>query len=165
MGEERELTLRPIGRVVRGRPWSERVCPGQGGRGEGETAEIEIDPAWAEALHGIEGFSHIWVVWWLDRFDYPPTSLRVRPEGRQEMPLLGLFATRSPHRPCPIAITAVRLLEHQGTRLSVRGLDASVDTPIFDIKPYLRRGDLIPDAKMPNWLEQLWNIHDEEREE
>ena len=158
MGEGRRLTLRPIGRVVEG-------YPRQGGadvREEG-SAEIEIDVAWAEALDGIDGFSHIWVVWWPDRFEEPPTSPRVHPEGREEMPLVGLFATRSPHRPCPIAITAVRLLERRGTRLRVQGLDASLGTPIFDIKPYLRRGDLIPEATMPDWLEHLWRIHDEER--
>jgi tRNA (Thr-GGU) A37 N-methylase len=79
------------------------------------------------------------------------------------MPLVGLFATRSPHRPCPIAITAVRLLAHEGTVLRVEGLDACEGTPILDIKPYLRRGDLIPEAKAPDWLEELWRIHDEER--
>jgi tRNA (Thr-GGU) A37 N-methylase len=81
------------------------------------------------------------------------------------MPLRGIFATRSPRRPNPIAITAVRLLERQGARLRVQGLDAYQGTPILDLKPYLRRGDLIPEAAMPAWLEQLWRIHDEERED
>jgi tRNA-Thr(GGU) m(6)t(6)A37 methyltransferase TsaA len=157
MGEGRKLILHPIGQV--GNP---HVVEDPSLR-EG-TAEIEIDAAWAEALDGIEGFSHIWVVWWLDRFEEPPVSPRVRPEGRQEMPEVGLFATRSPHRPCPIAITAVRLQEHYGAKLLVQGLDASPGTPVFDIKPYLRRGDLIPEATMPDWLERLWRIHDEERE-
>jgi tRNA-Thr(GGU) m(6)t(6)A37 methyltransferase TsaA len=158
MGGERELTLRPIGLVVEGRPG-----PDQGDRWEEGVAEIEIDAAWVGALDGIEGFSHIWVVWWLDRFEDPPIALRVHPEGRAEMPLVGLFATRSPHRPCPIAMTVVRLLEHEGPRLHVRGLDAYEGTPVLDIKPYLGRGDLIPEATMPDWLEQLWRIHDAER--
>jgi tRNA-Thr(GGU) m(6)t(6)A37 methyltransferase TsaA len=148
MGSERELTLRPIGSVVEG---------GQ------ESAEIEIDAAWAEALDGIEDFSHIWILWWLDRFETPPTSPRVHPERREELPLVGLFATRSPHRPCPIAMTAVRLVKRQGRRLQVGGLEAYTGTPVLDIKPYLRRGDLIPEASMPAWLEQLWEIHDRER--
>jgi tRNA (Thr-GGU) A37 N-methylase len=80
------------------------------------------------------------------------------------MPLVGLFATRSPHRPCPIGITAVRLLARQGARLRVEGLDANEGTPVLDIKPYLRRGDLIPEATAPDWLERLWRMHDEERE-
>jgi tRNA-Thr(GGU) m(6)t(6)A37 methyltransferase TsaA len=166
MGEAAELTLRPIGQVVEGRSWSGQ--PGrkaQGKPGDEEWAEIEIDPDWSEALDGIEGFSHIWVVWWLDRFETPPTSHKVHPEGRPEMPLVGLFATRSPRRPCPIAITAVRLLSHQDSRLRVEGLDAVKGTPIFDIKPYLRRGDLIHEATAPDWLVRLWQIHDEERRE
>lgn len=157
MKEEQGLIVRPIGRVVQGLS-SPHCLP----RWEVEEAEIEIDEAWAGALDGIEDFSHIWVVWWLDRVPGPPNSLHVRPERREEMPLVGLFATRSPQRPNPIAITAVRLLRREGTRLRVRGLDACVDTPILDIKPYLRRGDLFPEATVPGWMEELWRIHDKE---
>jgi tRNA-Thr(GGU) m(6)t(6)A37 methyltransferase TsaA len=168
MGEAEGLALQPIGRVVRGRSWSEQASTEPTRRGSDKPhqagwAEIEIDADWEEALDGIEGFSHIWVVWWLDRFEAPPTSHKVHPEGRPEMPLVGLFATRSPHRPCPIGITAVRLLAHQGPKLQVEGLDAYEGTPILDIKPYLRRGDLIPEATAPSWLDALWRIHDEER--
>ena len=113
------------------------------------------------ALEGIEEFSHIWVVWWLDQFEGPPSSLQVRPERRAELPLVGLFATRSPHRPNPIAITAVHLLERNGTELRVEGLDACQGTPVLDIKPYLQRGDLIPEASAPSWLQRLWHSHDE----
>ncbi len=158
MDERRELVLRPIGRVVRGRPWPDR---GEGW--EEGIAEIEIEPDWSGALDGIEGFSHIWVVWWLDRFEEPPAALRVHPERRQDLPLLGIFATRSPHRPNPIAMTAVCLLEHDGARLEVQGLDAYEGTPVLDIKPYLRRGDLIAGATMPDWLERLWRIQDQEK--
>jgi tRNA (adenine37-N6)-methyltransferase len=163
MGEGRKLVLDPIGRVSNPHEAENLSLQNEKGDREAGTAEIEIDAAWAEALDGIGEFSHIWVVWWLDRFEEPPTSPRVHPEGRQEMPEVGLFATRSPHRPCAIAITAVRLLEHHGARLLVQGLDALPGTPVLDIKPYLRRGDLIPEATMPDWLERLWRIHDEER--
>ncbi len=168
MGEERGLTLRPIGRVIRGQlcpepGWPERGQPDQDDRWAEEPTEIEIDAAWTEALNGVEGFSHIWLVWWLDRFEEAPTSLHIHPERKQDMPLVGLFATRSPHRPCPIAITVVRLLERRGARLVVQGLDAYQGTPILDIKPYLRRGDLVLDATAPEWLEHLWSRHDEEQ--
>jgi tRNA-Thr(GGU) m(6)t(6)A37 methyltransferase TsaA len=159
LGQDHELTLRPIGRVLQGRPEGD-----SGSNWEKRISEIEIDPAWAEALDGIEAFSHIWIVWWLNRFDEPPTSPHVHPEGRAEMPLVGLFATRSPRRPNPIAMTAVRLLERQGTRIHIEGLDAFEGTPVIDIKPYLRRGDHIPEATMPDWLEKLWSLHDEERD-
>jgi len=144
--------------VVRGRPWP----PGDD-RWEEEEAEIELEPAWAGALDGLEGFSHIWVIWWLDRSEGPLDTLHVRPERRAEMPLVGVLATRSPRRPNPIALTAVRLLARQGARLRVRGLDACQGTPVLDIKPYLRRGDLIAEATAPDWLERLWTIHDQER--
>jgi tRNA-Thr(GGU) m(6)t(6)A37 methyltransferase TsaA len=160
MGKERELTLRRIGRVTKGRP-----CTDRGSGWEEQEAEIEIEPVWAEALEGIEGFSHIWLVWWLDRADTAPAVLQVHPEGRQDVPLMGVFATRSPRRPNPVAMTAVRLLERRGTRLRVQGLDAYEGTSILDIKPYLRRGDLIAEATVPGWLERLWRIHDEERGE
>jgi tRNA (adenine37-N6)-methyltransferase len=158
MEKERELTLRPVGRVTKGRPLTD-----QGGGWEDQEAEIEIDAVWAEALEGIEGFSHIWLVWWLDRSDAAPAVLQVHPEGRQDVPLVGVFATRSPRRPNPVAMTVVRLLERGGSRLLVQGLDAYVGTSILDIKPYLRRGDLIAEATVPGWLERLWRIHDEER--
>jgi tRNA-Thr(GGU) m(6)t(6)A37 methyltransferase TsaA len=158
MSQYRELSLDPVGRVVTGRS---RVATDD--CWEEATAEIEIDAAWARALDGLEEFSHIWVVWWLDRYEEPPDFTHVRPERREEMPLVGIFATRSPRRPNPIAVTAVRLLAHEGSRLRVRGLDAYEGTPVLDIKPYLRRGDLIPEATAPGWLEELWRIHDTER--
>lgn len=148
MDSQRVLTLRPIGYVVKGRPWPTGDEPWQE-----NVSEIEIDASWAEALEGLEGFSHIWILWWLDRFPDPPEVLRVRSGGRPNVPLVGIFATRSPHRPNPIALTPVRLLEREGSRLRVVGLDAVQGTPVLDIKPYLRRGDLIAEATGPRWME------------
>ena len=150
MDRDRRLTLRPIGRVVTGRPQGVR-----GDHWEEQSSEIEIAPTWAEALDGLEEFSHIWILWWLDGFDEPPTSRHVHPEGRANLPQVGLFATRSPHRPNPIAMTAVRLLEHRGDRLRVRGLDAYEGTPILDIKPYTPR-DQKSEARF-GWLENKIN--------
>lgn len=157
MDPTRELVLRPIGRVVEG-----PSCPPEEGWEERE-AWIEIEPAWAGALDGVEGFSHLWLLWWLDRAGAPPTALRVHPERREELPAVGIFATRSPVRPNPLAMTVVALLERRGRRLRVRGLDACQGTLLLDIKPYLRRGDHVPEATMPAWLEQLWASHDAER--
>lgn len=162
MGELRE---RAIGAVTLGLPRPGIPSRGADDQAEARLSEITVDAVWSDALDGIEGFSHIWVLWWIDRFEEPPEMLHVHPEGRSEMPLVGLFATRSPHRPCPIGITAVRLLERTGCRLVVEGLDAFEGTQVLDIKPYLRRGDLIPEAATPEWLERLWQIHDAQREE
>ena len=152
MGQVNELTVRSIGRVMAMAGGAERE------------AQIEIEEAWAEALDGIEEFSHIWVLWWFDRSE-APDSPRVHPEGRPEMPLVGIFATRSPRRPNPLALTAVRLVKRQGNRLHVQGLEAHDGTPVLDLKPYLGRGDRIPEATMSAWVERLWRLHDEEREE
>jgi tRNA (adenine37-N6)-methyltransferase len=152
-----ELTLQPIGWVIEG-----PACPPEAGW-ERREAIVEIEPDWAGALHGIEGFSHIWLLWWLDLRDEPPEALRVHPEGRAEMPLVGIFATRSPHRPNPLGMTVVELLGREGRRLRVRGLDACQGTPVLDIKPYLRRGDQIPEAVMSAWVEQLWDSHDRQK--
>jgi tRNA-Thr(GGU) m(6)t(6)A37 methyltransferase TsaA len=160
MERERELKLRPIGWVTKGSRW-----PEEGTRREERQAEIQVDSCWVDALEGLDGFSHIWVLWWLDRFDTPPASPKVHPEGRQDVPAVGLFATRSPRRPNPLAITAVRLRECHGSRLVVEGLDACEGSPVLDIKPYLRRGDQIDDVQSPEWLERLWRIHDAERDE
>jgi tRNA-Thr(GGU) m(6)t(6)A37 methyltransferase TsaA len=157
MTPDHEVTMRPIGLVVRNQA---------GSKGFDTTdralAEIEIEEAWSEALDGIDGFSHIWVLWWIDRSPDTPSAQRVHPEGRTEIPLVGFFATRSPHRPNPLGLTCVRLLRRHGQILHVQGLDAFVGTPILDIKPYLRRGDRIEEPTVPPWLERLWDIHDQE---
>ena len=165
MGTERGLRERAIGTVTRGRPRPDQSSGRTEGSGDVVTAEITVDAAWAEALDGIEEFSHIWVLWWIDGYDDPPAARHVHPERRLELPLVGLFATRSPHRPFPIGLTAVRLLARDGSRLVIEGLDAYEGTPVLDMKPYLRRGDLIPEATIPNWLETLWQVHDAERQE
>ena len=72
--------------------------------------------------------------------------------GKQELPLVGLFATRSPNRPNPVGIATVRLLERQGNILKVEGLDAIDGTPIIDIKPYIPGYDSATDAKVPPWI-------------
>ena len=152
-----ELTLTPIGRIVAGT--AGRECAELANEG----VLVDVAPAWAEALDGIEEFSHIWIIWWLDRSEGPPETCKVRPERRPEFAPVGLFATRSPQRPNPIAMTAVKLLGREGTRLHIDGIDALPGTPVLDIKPYLRRGDLISDALSPEWLTRLWRLHDDER--
>jgi tRNA-Thr(GGU) m(6)t(6)A37 methyltransferase TsaA len=150
VGDDANFTLIPIGRVCRGRPrgasddcWEEAE------------SELEIDFAWVDALDGIEEFSHLWVLWWLDAVARPPQALHVHPERRQDLPLVGLFATRSPVRPNPVAMTAVRLLRREGARLWVSGLDAFEGSPVLDLKPYLRRGDQILEVNQPGWLDRL----------
>lgn len=120
---------------------------------EESISQVVLDPQWEPALTGIEQFSHIWVLFWLHCAE-PPHSLTVHPMRREDLPEVGIFATRSPRRPNPIAITAVRLLERRGCVLVVRGLDALDSTPVLDIKPYLR-GDKVGHLRLPSWTRKL----------
>ena len=127
-----------------------------------ETA-LEILPRWADALDGTEGYSHLLVIFWLDRARRVRKPEARRPEGREDMPAVGLFATRSPRRPNPIGVSVPRLLRREETTLWVTGIDAWPGTLIIDIKGYNPRDDLRADATVPEWLETLWRAHDAER--
>ena len=129
-----------------------------------ETA-LDLLPRWADALDGIERYSHLFVIFWLDRVRRVRAARPLRPEGRADMPEIGLFATRSPIRPNPIGVSAPRLLRREGATLWVSGIDAWPGTPILDLKGYTPRDDLRPEATVPDWLEALWALHDAERED
>lgn len=103
-----------------------------------------------EALRGIEGYSHLWLIWEFSqavREDWSPTVRPPRLGGNTRM---GVFATRSPFRPNPIGLSSVRLVgmekTEEGTVLLVEGADLCDGTPILDIKPYLPFTDSHPDA-------------------
>jgi tRNA-Thr(GGU) m(6)t(6)A37 methyltransferase TsaA len=117
------------------------------------TSEIVVESRLAEALEGIEGFSHILVLFWMDRVNDEQRAIRrLHPRDRQDLPLMGVFATRTQYRPNPIGATVARLLECRGNLLRVRGLDALDGTPVLDIKPYLP--DLEPGEEVtaPPWV-------------
>lgn len=105
----------------------------------------------ADAVRGIDGFSHIWLVWQFSKAVRETWSPTVRPPrlgGNQRM---GVFATRSPFRPNSIGLSCVRLLKvdtaaDNGPMLYVSGADLLDGTPIFDVKPYLPYSDSVPDA-------------------
>ncbi len=120
-------------------------------------SEIVIDRRLTNALDGLEAFSHIKVLLWMHEAS-GGVPLKIHPEGKVELPLVGLFATRSPQRPNPIGETTVRLLERRGNILRVEGLDAINGTPVIDIKPYIPRGDSVARAKVPPWINQLYQI-------
>ncbi len=119
-------------------------------------SEIVIDDEWRDALDGIEQFSHIWVIFYFDRAGVP-NSPRIRPMKRNDMPLIGRLATRTPARPNPIGICAVSLLHVQSNTLRVRGLDALDGTPVLDIKPYLARGDALENTRVGKWVQKYWS--------
>ncbi|GAF85249.1 unnamed protein product [marine sediment metagenome] len=104
---------------------------------EDVTSEIVVNPELEECMEGIEQYTHITVIYWMDRVSEEGRRVKkVHPRGREELPLRGVFATRSPYRPNPLGLTTVSLLAREGNRLRVRGLDALNGTPVVDIKPY-----------------------------
>lgn len=151
------ISFRPIA-VVRNGVFSRGEA-----RWEDLLSRIEVDEALLPALEGVEEFSHMLVLFFCHRQPEGVAPLQVHPEGRPDMPLVGVFATRSPRRPNRIAVTTVELVRRVGNVLTVRGLDALDGTPVLDLKPYLLRGDRVISPRVPAWLERLWTLHDEER--
>jgi tRNA-Thr(GGU) m(6)t(6)A37 methyltransferase TsaA len=147
-GKPSEITIKPIGIVrskVKQKPkpeynWQEVV------------SEIVIDSSLTEALDGLERYSHIIVLYWLHQAVEPGRmAIKVRPRGEPELPLVGLFATRSPYRPNSLGQKVVRLLGRKANVLRVEGLDAINKTPVIDIKPYIPGYDSADDATAPQW--------------
>jgi tRNA (adenine37-N6)-methyltransferase len=145
MASTNEFVFRPIGYVRS--PFSEtKQIPKGPGAKHAEEGVLEILPEFAAGLKDVEGFSHLFVLWAFHRStDYdlvgtPPTDDRPH----------GVFATRSPRRPNPIALSVVELLRRDGAQLHVRGVDMLDGTPILDIKPYLSS---VPQEKLRRgWL-------------
>ena len=126
------LVFRPIGFARTPFTETSQISRGIGAKHTRE-GTLQLLPEMEDGLLDIEGFSHLFVLWVFDRStDYelvsrPPTDDRSH----------GVFATRSPRRPNPIALSVVRLVERRGRELAVRGVDMLDASPILDIKPYL----------------------------
>ena len=112
---------------------------------------IEVDSRYSQALEGLEEYSHIIVIYWLNRSDNNRIALKVHPRGDKKLPLVGLFASRSPYRPNPVGQKVVRLLRRQDNILWIEGLDAIDATPVIDIKPYIPDYDSAVDTRVPGW--------------
>ena len=104
-----------------------------------QEAVVEILPEYADALVLIEEWDHLLVTCWLHLA--PRDLLMVHPKGDMQLPLSGVFGTRSPVRPNPIAVYTVELLKVEENRLHVTGIDAVDGTPVLDIKPFIHRLD------------------------
>lgn len=115
-------------------------------------SEIHLDKRYLPGLKGLEDFSHIIVVFYLDRAAFMPSEhLLRRPRGQKEQPKVGVFAQRTKYRPNPIGISSVELLSVENNVITVKGLDAMDDTPLLDLKPYMPIFDKIDDARLPEW--------------
>lgn len=143
-----EFTVTPIGTVRCG---VDTMSEGHWGDVD---AEIHLEPRYAPGLAGLAGFSHVLVVFFLDRaqgFDIGKQLLR-RPRGMEDLDPVGVFAQRTKFRPNPIGVTAVELLGIDGAVVKVRGLDALDATPVLDLKPYMPPFDRREDVTMPPWV-------------
>ncbi len=145
------MTIKAIG-IVRS---DIKQPPGPGHDWKTVVSDIVVDSSLTEALDKLDEFSHIIVLYWMHQVTANQVPTKIHPQGRQELPLVGLFATRSPHRPNPIGKTTVRLLQRQGNILKVEGLDATDGTPVIDIKPYIPGLDAATKAKVPPWIVNL----------
>ncbi len=120
------------------------------------SADVVIAPHLDGILEGIEDFSHIMVLYWPHRIPEKRRSLRqVHPMGRKDIPLKGIFATRSPARPNPVLVSVVRLVKRDGNILRVQGLEALDGSPVLDVKPFVGTYDAPENPSFPDWLKQL----------
>ncbi len=118
---------------------------------------LHILEEYAPALKGIEGFSHVVVLWWFHENDTPEgrNTLQVRPRRNPDNPLTGIFACRAPCRPNLIALDVCRILAVRGTVVDVDKTHAWDGTPILDLKPYIPNMDDPAEAaevRLPDWL-------------
>ena len=149
----REIKMKIIARIYT--EFDEKFgIPRQSGVVDATVGRIVFEPEYRnpEALRGIEGYSHLWLIWQFSeavREEWSPTVRPPRLGGNKRM---GVFATRSPFRPNPIGLSSVKLIGveisgTEGTVLLVSGADILSGTPIYDVKPYLAYTDSHPDAK------------------
>jgi tRNA-Thr(GGU) m(6)t(6)A37 methyltransferase TsaA len=115
--------------------------------------KIRADLQPEQALEGLEGFSHVWLIWIFHQNKVSRYHARVHPP-RLEGKSMGLFATRTPHRPNPIGLSLVELVRVEKDGIIVAGADLVDGTPILDIKPYLPEVESIPEART-GWTSEV----------
>jgi tRNA-Thr(GGU) m(6)t(6)A37 methyltransferase TsaA len=123
----------------------------------GIESRIELEPRYAAGLAGLAEFSHVVVVFHLDRI--PPfdaaKQLARNPRGMEQLAPVGVFAQRTKFRPNPIGVTAVELLAVDDQGIAVRGLDALDGTPVLDIKPYIPAFERKDGVRLPAWVDRM----------
>ena len=115
---------------------------------------IEIFEPYCDALLGLEGFSHIQVLFWFHQNDTADRrkTLRVHPRKDEKIPLTGVFATHSPLRPNLIGLTICKIKSVQGRRIEIEDIDAFDGTPVIDIKCYIPESISGSDVRVPDWV-------------
>ena len=141
------ITIKPLGKAKNS--VSKPTLPGW----KDVITKIVIDKKYTPGLDGIEDYSHVVVVYWMDK--EKECHLKHHPQGRENIPYVGIFACRCPQRPNRIAISTVELVGRKGNCLTVKGLDIVSGTPVLDIKPYTPRYDEVKNAEVPDWVGKL----------
>ena len=122
---------------------------------DGEEARVVLDPAYRDALTALEGFSHIQLIWWFDGCDNDACrSNLIEDKPYKNAPeRIGVFATRSPMRPNPIALSCayVTYIDRESGVIGLAYCDANDGTPVLDIKPYTPSADRVEHPSMPDW--------------
>lgn len=138
--------------------------PRQGGLAMSLQGRIVFEPAYrhAEAVRGLEAFSHLWLIWGFSANRHDAVGLTVRPPRLGGNERVGVFASRSPFRPNGLGLTCVHIvnieqLPQLGPVIHVQGADLMDETPIYDVKPYVRYADSYPDAKSGFVDKNEWN--------
>ncbi|GEC17355.1 tRNA (N6-threonylcarbamoyladenosine(37)-N6)-methyltransferase TrmO [Nitrobacter winogradskyi] len=113
-------------------------------------AEIVVREDLAAALTGLEEWSHLIILFWMDQIAGKPIPLTTHPRYRTDLPEVGVFSARGPERPNPIGLAVVELLKREKNILTVKALDAYDGTPVLDIKPY-DAFDAVTELRAPQW--------------
>jgi tRNA-Thr(GGU) m(6)t(6)A37 methyltransferase TsaA len=144
------IELTPIGYVTS--PITDKVDENWGD----VISRIVLKPDYAEALSGLEGFSHAIILTYLHQAHYEKQKhLKRRSRELENMPKVGIFSQRAKDRPNPIGITAVKIVSVGHNYLEVKGLDVIDSTPVLDIKPYFPQYDRIESPTVPEWVDNL----------
>jgi tRNA-Thr(GGU) m(6)t(6)A37 methyltransferase TsaA len=144
--ELNKIVMSPIGFVS-------RTSQHKNERDRSLLTQIVLDKALAPALDGIEEWSHIYVIFWLDRIEREEKPILHHPHSG-----LGIFAARSPIHPNPIGLTLVEFVKREENVLWVKGLDAYDKTPVLDLKPYPdweQSLQAVTDFRIPEWLRRI----------
>lgn len=132
-----------------------KICPVGRIYNSEEGTIIELQKQYIPALKGLEGFSHIQVIWWFSHCDNETSrsTLQERQPYKNSPEVMGTFAMRTPLRPNPIALTATEIIhiDEENGKIQIAYIDAEDDSPVLDIKPYTPSMDRIESPKVPSW--------------
>ena len=124
-------------------------------RADEDGMRLELDPRYTAALTGLEGFSHLNILWWFSRCDNSRARSRLTEHApyKHAPAVLGTFATRSPERPNPIALSCAQVtyLDRQNAIVGLAYIDADDGSPLLDIKPYTPSLDRVASPAVPDW--------------